>query len=249
MFTKKFVQLFLLLALVAATFMSTTAAQAASSCGTSYTIVKGDTLQKIATKCDTTVSALRRANPEIGSGNLIYPGQVLLLPGAILYGNNGYNTYIIARGDTLKTLATRFNTTVDTLLSLNKDITNANVIYEGQRLVYPANGGSNPTPPPPAPGGHTYTVQKGDTLRKIAAWTSTTVDDILKVNPQITNADKIYVGQVINLPSAVNSYAVQKGDTLKKIATKFGTTVDSLTSLNNLSDPNKIYTGQVLKLW
>jgi LysM repeat protein len=249
MSTKKFAQLFLLLALVMASFMTTTAAQAASSCGTSYTIIKGDTLTKIAARCDTTVSALRRANPEIGSGNTIYPGQVLLLPGAIITGNNGFNTYIIVRGDTLKALATRFATTVDYLMSLNKDIKDANVIYEGQRLIYPAQGGGNPNPPPPAPSGHIYTVQKGDTLRKIAAWTSTTLDAILKVNPQIKDANKIYVGQVINLPEAVNSYTVQKGDTLKKIAAKFGTTVDSLKSLNNLSDPNKIYTGQVLRLW
>lgn len=248
MSTKKLVQLFLLLLLLTATFMTTNTAQAASSCGTNYTIVKGDTLYKIATKCNTTVSALRRANPEIGSGDKIYPGQVLLLPGAIITGNNGFNIYIIARGDTLKALATRFSTTVDYLMSLNKDIKDANVIYEGQRLVYPANGGGT-TPPTPVPSGHTYTVQKGDTLRKIADWTSTTVDDILKVNPQIKNADKIYVGQVINLPAAVNTYIVQKGDTLKKIADKFGTTVDSLKSLNNLSDPNKIYTGQTLRLW
>lgn len=249
MLTKKFAQFFLLLALALASLTTTTVAQAASSCGSSYTIVKGDTLYKIAAKCDTTVSALRRANPEIGSGNTIYPGQVLLLPGAIITGNNGFNIYIIARGDTLKALANRFSTTVDYLMSLNKDIKDSNIIYEGQRLVYPANGGGNPNPPTPAPGGHIYTVQKSDTLRKIATWTFTTVDDILKVNPQIKDANKIYVGQVINLPASVNSYTVQKGDTLRKIADKFGTTVDSLKSLNNLSDPNKIYTGQVLRLW
>ncbi len=248
MSTKKFVQLLLLLALVAATFMTTTSAQAASSCGTSYTIVKGDTLTKIAAKCGTTVSALRRANPEIGSGNKIYPGQVLLLPGPLIKGSNGFDTYIIARGDTLKALAKRFDTTVDYLMSLNKDIKDANVIYEGQRLVVPAKGSGTPAPTP-APSGRTYTVQKGDTLRKIAAWTFTTVDEILKSNPQIKDANKIYIGQVINLPPGVNRYAVQKGDTLKKIASKFSTTVESLKSLNNLSDPDKIEPGQVLRLW
>jgi peptidoglycan endopeptidase LytE len=247
MSTKKFVQLFLLLALVVASFLTTTAANAASSCGTSYTIVSGDTLRKIATKCGTTVSALRRANPEIGSGDLIYSGQVLLLPGAIIYGNNGFNTYIIARGDTLKALANRFNTTVNYLMSLNPDITNANLIYEGQRLVYPADGG---TTPPPSQSGHTYTVQKGNTLKKIAAWTFTTVDAILDVNPQISNPNLIYVGQVINLPAAVDSYTVQRGDTLKKIAAKFNTTVDNLLALNpEITDANKIYTGQIIRLW
>ena len=58
---------------------------AAYYCGTSVTVVNGDTLRKIAERCGTTVYALRRANPEIGSGDLIYPNQALLLPGAILY--------------------------------------------------------------------------------------------------------------------------------------------------------------------
>lgn len=202
-------------------------------------------MTKIAAKCGTTVSALRRANPETGSGNKIYPGQVLLLPGALIKGNNGFDTYIIARGDTLKALAKQFDTTLEYLMSLNQDIKDPNVIYEGQRLVVPSTGSA----PTPAPSGHTYTVQKGDTLNKIAAYTFTTVADILKVNPQISDANKIYAGQVINLPVEVNRYTVQKGDTLNKIASKFNTTVESLKSLNQLSDPDKIEAGQVLRLW
>ena len=248
MSTKKFVQLFLLLALMAASLMTTSTARAASACGETYTIVSGDTLRKIADKCGTTVSALRRANPEIGSGNLIYPGQLLYLPGAILYGGNGFNTYIIARGDTLKSLAARFGTSVDYLLSLNTNITNANVIYEGQRLVYPENGGGNPNPVPNPSG--LYTVQKGDTIKKIAAWTFTTVDEILRVNPQISNANLIYAGQVINMPTSVSYYTVQKGDTLKKIAAKFNTSLDNLLAVNpDISNPNKIYVGQVVRVW
>lgn len=244
---KKFVQLLLLFVLLGVSILNTTPAQAASSCGTTYTVLKGDTLTKIAQKCGTTVSALRRANPEIGSGDKIYPGQVLLLPGALVKGKDGFDIYIVARGDTLKALAKRFETTVEYLLSLNPDIKDPDVIYEGQRLVVPA-AGSIPTPPP-SPSGHTYTVQKGDTLRKIASWTFTTVDALLEVNPQIKNPNKIYVGQVINLPAEVNRYTVQKGDTLSKIARKFSTTVDSLKSLNNLSDPDKLSPGQILRLW
>ena len=243
---KKYFQLILLVAIIVASFATTNTAFAASACGTSYYVIRGDTLRKIAAKCDTTVYALRRANPEIGSGDLIYPGQSLLLPGAILYGNNGFNTYIIARGDTLKTLAARFNTTVDYLVNLNPDITNVNVIYEGQRLIVPAGG--NPTPPPTS--GHVYTIQKGDTLKKIAVWTNTTVNALLQVNPQIANPNLIYVGQIINLPASVNTYVVQRGDTLKKIASKFFTTIDNLLAYNpNITNADKIYVGQVIKLW
>ena len=244
--TQKFFQLFVLIAMLVASFATTSSAFAAA-CGTSVTVVSGDTLLKIANRCGTTVSALRLANPEIGWGNLIYPNQVLLLPGAILYGNNGYNTYIVMRGDTLKSLATRFGTSVDILLSLNKSITNVNLIYEGQRLVVPS-GQAVPVPPPTT-GGQTYYAQRGDTLRKIAAKFNTTVDEILKVNLQITNPNLIYVGQAITIPADVSTYPIQKGDTLRIIANKFGTTVEALLALNpNIWNANLIYAGQVIRV-
>jgi LysM repeat protein len=92
-------------------------------------------------------------------------------------------------------LAIRFGTSVSTLLSLNGNITNANVIYEGQRLVVPSGRGVPGDNPPPPPAGGTYYAQRGDTLRKIAAKYGTTVDVLLRLNPQITNPNVIYVGQ------------------------------------------------------
>lgn len=245
---KKVLQIFVLLATVLAMFATTSSAFAAG-CGSSVTVVTGDTLYKIANRCGTTVSALRRANPELGNGSLIFPGQALQLPGAILGTDGGYFIYIVARGDTLKGLATRFNTTVDALLTANKDITNANVIYEGQRItVYVAPVTPPPATPPPA-SGQTYYVKQGDTLRKIAAKFNTTVDAILQIN-NIADPNRIYVGQAITLPAYISAYIVQKGDTLKIIANKYGTTVEKLLGLNpGIKNPNLIYVGQIITLW
>lgn len=251
--TRKILYIILLGAFLLSLFASTTPAFAAPAltgqCGSSVTVVSGDTLKKIADRCGTTVSALRRANPEIGSGNLIFPGQVLQLPGTILGTDGGYFIYIVARGDTLKGLAIRFATTVDALLAANRDITNQNVIYEGQRLiVYVAPVTPPPVTPPPS-SGVVYYVRKGDTLRSIASRLSTTVEAILQVNPQITNANLIYVGQAITLPAGISAYIVQKGDTLRIIANKFGTTVDALLALNpNITNANLIYVGQVINV-
>ena len=248
--TKKFLQLFILMAVLLASFASTSSAFAApvsaGQCGTSVTVVSGDTLRKIADRCDTTIYALRRANPEIGLGNLIYPGQVLLLSGTILGSDGGYLIYIVARGDTLRSLATRFGSTVESIMASNPDITNPNVIYEGQRLtIY--SGPSTPPPTPPPASGQTYFVLQGDTLRKIAAKFNTTVDAILKVNPQITNPNIIYLGQAIAIPAGPSTHIVQKGDTLRIIAAKYGTTVDALLALNpSIRNPNLIYVGQVI---
>ena len=243
---KKLLQFLFIVALLVGMFAPTASAYAAG-CGTSVTVVSGDTLRKIAERCGTTVSAIQRANPEIGTGNLIYPGQNLLLPGARLYGDNGYDTWIVMRGETLRSLASTFGTSVNTLLSMNKSITNANLIYEGQRLVVPS-GRAVPLPSPDT-AGQIYYVQRGDTLRNIASRLSTTVDAILKVNPQITNQNLIYVGQAITIPADVPTYIVQKGDTLRIIAGKFGTTVETLLALNpNIKNANLIYAGQVLNM-
>jgi LysM repeat protein len=242
---KKLIQSFVILSMLLAMFATSSAAFAAG-CGTSVTVVSGDTLRKIADRCDTTVSAIRRANPEIGSGNLIYPGQNLLLPGTILGSDGGYLIYIVVRGDTLKALANRFGSTVDSILASNPSITNANVIYEGQRLTIYSTGTGNP-PPPPA--GQTYYVVQGDTLRKIAARFGTTVEVLRQLNPNISNPNVIYVGQAISVPAGATTYVIQSGDTLRKIANKFGTTVNALLSLNpKISNPNIIYVGQVITI-
>jgi LysM repeat protein len=244
MFTKKFLQITLFVAMVI-TSLGVTGSAAAYSCGTSYIVQSGETLGSIAKACGASVAALKLANP--GLGLYIYAGQSLILPGAFWDNGNGYATYVVSKGDTLKALAARFGTSMDTLGSLN-GLSNYNLIYEGQWLTVPS-GVAVPVPQPPTSGG-TYTIQSGDTLRKIAARVNSTVNDILVVNPQIADANKIYIGQVINMPASASYYTVQSGDTLKKIAARFGTTLESLISLNpQIPDINKIYVGQVIRLW
>ena len=247
--TKTLFQFFVLAAVLLASFASTSSAFA-DSCGNSVTVASGDTLRRIADRCGTTVSAIRRANPEIGFGNLIYPGQVLLLPGTILGSDGGYLIYIVARGDTLRSLATRFGSTVESILASNPSITNRNVIYEGQRLTIYSTPTTPPPPTnPPPPSGGVYYVVRGDTLRTIAAKFNTTVDAILRLNPQITNPNIIYVGQAISIPAQPTNHTVQRGETLRIIAGKYGTTVDAILALNrNITNPNLIYVGQVIRV-
>ncbi len=245
MSAKKFFQIIMAVSIIAASFVNVPRAFAGTAaCGDYYTVVSGDTLRKIAERCGTTIAALQLAN-NIANTNLIYVGQVLVMPGTLIKGSGGYDTYVVARGDTLKALASRFSTSMDVLLQLNPKITNPNLIYEGQRMTVPAPGTSSP---PPATG-QTYTVVKGDTLRKIADRIGTTVEAILQVNPQITNPNLIYAGQVINLPASPTYYIVQKGDTLRSIAARFGTTWEKLVQLNpDIKDANLIYVGQIIRL-
>ena len=44
------------------------------------------------------------------------------------------------------------------------------------------------------------------------------------------------------------TYTVKRGDTLSAIAKRYGVTVKAIVELNNISNPNKIYVGQILKI-
>ena len=50
------------------------------------------------------------------------------------------------------------------------------------------------------------------------------------------------------IPLSVHAYVVQRGDTLSGLAYKFGTTISELVAINNIKNPNLIYTGQYLEV-
>jgi spore coat assembly protein SafA len=247
MSTKTIFQLLIVLVMLTVSIALPANASAGSAvCGGNVTVVSGDTLRKIADRCGTTVSALKLAN-NLSNVNLINVGQVLVMPGALIKGSNNVDIYIVNHGDTLKTVAALFNTTLDALLNLNPTITNANLIYAGQRLNVPTPGTVPPVTPPPS--GQSYTVQKGDTMKKIAERFGVSLDVLIKANPQVTNINLIYIGQKLNVPSGVTVYVVTKGDTLRIIANRYGTTVEALLKLNpDIKNANLIYVGQVIKL-
>ena len=101
----------------------------------------------------------------------------------------------------------------------------------------------------------TYTVKKGDTLWDIAINNGTTVDQLMHDNNLTSSlifpGDKLtYNTTVAQVAQAKEQgyYTVVLGDTLGKVANRFGVSVDELVKLNNLSDPNLIYVGTVLKV-
>ncbi len=103
--------------------------------------------------------------------------------------------------------------------------------------------------------GDTYIVQRGDYLAKIARNCNVPLATIISLNPQISNINRIYPGQVIRLTSAGTipdtgrTYIVQRGDYLSLIAWRFGTTVWELLRLNpEITNPSRIYPGQVIRL-
>jgi len=94
-----------------------------------YTVKSGDTLSKIASEFSTTVQTIANEN-NIKNINLIYPGQKLIVKTEMRY-DCGHKLYTVKRGDTLYSIARRYNTSIANIVRLNR-IRNANVIYPGQ---------------------------------------------------------------------------------------------------------------------
>jgi len=158
-------------------------------------------------------------------------------------------TYIVKPGDTLYSIARRYGTSVDVLVSLNS-LSNADDIKVGQELQIP---GTAPTPvPTPVPAPQVHIVQKGDTLYSIARYYGVTPAELAAVNG-ITDPDRIYVGQRLVIPAGgveptpiPRTHVVQAGETLLEIALRYGVTMQALQTANNISDPDHIEVGQVL---
>ncbi len=104
-----------------------------------------------------------------------------------------------------------------------------------------------------------YTVKKGDTLYEIAKRCGTTVNMIARYNG-IADPDVIYAGQILRIPVSeipcgkgngspeFAEYIVRRGDTLASIAVMYDTSVGRLADINGISDPDRIFDGQVIKI-
>uniref|UniRef100_UPI0026138A0B LysM peptidoglycan-binding domain-containing protein n=1 Tax=uncultured Marinococcus sp. TaxID=487012 RepID=UPI0026138A0B len=100
----------------------------------SYTVKSGDTLYSIASRNDVSVTELKKANGIPTSSNVIRVGQVLEIPGKGTASPPASSTmYTVKSGDTLYSIAGRYNTTVQKIAADN-NISNTGIISVGQRL-------------------------------------------------------------------------------------------------------------------
>jgi LysM repeat protein len=151
------------------------------------TVRAGESLLVLSQRFGVRGAALLAVNPQLGTGenvNIVYPGQVINIP--LVRSTTPSRTtpffYTIQSGETINTLAGKFEIGAGTLQSANPGVS----FNPGVEILVPA-------------GPRLVTVRQGDELRTIAARYGVTVEFLLTSN-SLPNPDRIYPGQLILIP-------------------------------------------------
>ena len=205
-----------------------------------YIVKKGDTLWSVAKTYGVSVNELKEANNL--TSNSLSIGQSLFIPNQEIDEDESKDdiTYKVVSGDTLYSIARKFNTTVAKIKELNNLVDN-NLNIGQVLIISDLNNGSDTSD-------ITYIVKSGDNLYAIARRYNVTVDAIKRANNLTSNLLNVGQRLIIPLPSiesSNNTYVVKKGDTLYSIANKYNVSVDNLKNTNNLNN-NNLSIGQTL---
>ena len=169
----------------------------------------------------------------------------ILLVSALL----GNETYIVKKGDSLISIASKFGSTVNEIKENNK-LSNNNILV-GQKLII-----KNKV----APNRIYYTIKNGDNLTSIAKRHNVTISKLREWNN--LKSSSIRVGQklIVGIESNNNTllpknsvqnietaqHIVKKGETLSAISRKYNISVENLVRFNQLLD-TLIVPGQ--RIW
>src|SRR5699024_5540475 len=165
-------------------------------------------------------------------------------------------TYKVQSGDSLWTIAQKYNTSVSNLKSINS--LKSDVIFPNQKIKTSKSSSSNSSSKPTSSSSKsTYTVKAGDTLSGIASKHKISLSNLMKWNDLDTTL--IFPGNVLTVSKnggssssnggsssgSSSSYTVKSGDTLSHIAVRNKVSVANLKKWNNLNS-DLIRVGQKL---
>ena len=214
-----------------------------------YTVKKGDSLYSIAKVYGTTVDKIKALN--YLTSNILTIGQVIRIPEMYTKEEDMivpiYTNYIVKKGDTLYSIAKKYDTTADMIIQDN-GLFNTNLKI-GQNLKIRTEEsevlecfGEDYTPT----NNTEYIVKKGDSLYSIAKKYNSSISEIINLNN--LKSTTLNIGQVLKIPNSTNNtYTVKKGDTLYSIANQYNISVSDLKKKNNLTN-NNLTIGQILKV-
>ncbi|MBZ0308003.1 MAG: LysM peptidoglycan-binding domain-containing protein [Anaerolineae bacterium] len=162
---------------------------------TIHVVQRDETLSQIALRYGTTIGDITTVNSLLNPDNLqigqrlIIPGTQSALPGMIV-------THTVQPGETLNTIAIRYNSTIESLSLVNK-ISSTGPLYVGQSLL--VTKGAAGTLPPDSLSLHI--VQPNENLMRISAHYQIPMQRLAEANHLEFNAP-LQAGQMLILPDS-----------------------------------------------
>ncbi len=159
-----------------------------------HTVVRGDSLSKIAEKYRVSLSELKRINNL--RNNVAVLGAKLTLPSNAQVsrnsqtGNSRPAVHTVKRGDSLSEISAQYNVTIASLKRVNG--LSKDTVYLGQKIKITGGTGPNPVAP------RKHTVNRGDTLSEIAEKYGSSTNEIMRANNM--RSQTVMLGQTLTIP-------------------------------------------------
>ena len=163
-----------------------------TSSNITYIVKSGDTLYKIANSYGVTVDAIKKLNNL--TSNTLQIGQELYIPKGTSIEETNFVVYQVKPGDTLYSIARKYNTTPDAIKSYNN--LTSNLLTINQTLQIPVQETTTET--------ITYVIKGGDTLYKIANNYGVTVDELIDLNN--LESTLLNIGDTLLIPNRTTDY-------------------------------------------
>ena len=151
--------------------------------------------------------------------------------------------YIVQPGDTLSFIASRFNVSVNDLLTANPSL-DPNVLAQGQEIVIPGLEDVTGVL-------QTEIISFGDTLRSLSRRTQVADEQFRKLN-RLVSPTELYVGASMIIPTQAQQsvlstrISASSGESLLELAVKQGSDPWTLASVNKLGGTWDTLPGDVL---
>ncbi|HOH83600.1 MAG TPA: LysM peptidoglycan-binding domain-containing protein [Bacteroidales bacterium] len=174
-----------------------------------HTVNPGQTIYGISKAYTVSMDEIMKSNPELKKG--LRAGDVIKIP--VLSSNQAkkFISHEVVRGETLYEISFNYNVKVSEILSCNPGLSEK--LKPGSTIQIPVAEKKIKDTVPATLG--LYIVRQGETIYSIARLYATTIDELKKINPGLT--ETIQVGQQIRLPfGAVIGKTAVKDSAVKK---------------------------------